>query len=140
MSLYLDASLLVALFVTDPLNTRAEAFLEGHLAVVVVSDFGAAEFSSAIARRVRARELTDSEARLAFDRFDLWRVRAASREDIIGSDIEAADRILRRLDLPLRAPDAIHLAAAQRLAATIATFDRQMADSGRVLGIPVVTP
>jgi predicted nucleic acid-binding protein len=140
VSLYLDASLLVALFVIDPLNARAEAFLSRHLAVAVVSDFAAAEFSSAIARRVRTHELTDENARLAFARFDLWSVRTASREGIISSDIEVADRILRRLELPLRTPDAIHVAVAQRLAATLATFDRQMAESARTLGIPVVTP
>jgi hypothetical protein len=47
VSLYFDASVLVALFVIDPLSARAEAFLSTHPEVSIISDFGAAEFSSA---------------------------------------------------------------------------------------------
>jgi len=38
----------------------------------------------------------------------------------------------------LRAPDAIHLAVADRLGATIATFDRGLAAAAEALGIPAV--
>jgi hypothetical protein len=40
VSLYLDASVLVTLFVIDPSSARAEAFLSAHPEIVVVSDFG----------------------------------------------------------------------------------------------------
>jgi hypothetical protein len=43
VSLYLDASILVALFVIDPGSARAAAFLSAHPTIVIVSDFGAAE-------------------------------------------------------------------------------------------------
>lgn len=115
MSLYLDASVLVALFVIDPMTTRATAFLLGHPEVVVVSDFGAAEFSSAIARRVRMRDLSRPKAQLAFLHFDTWITRAARRVEIIATDVGAADRILRKLDVNLRTPDALHIAMARRL-------------------------
>jgi uncharacterized protein len=140
VSLYLDASLLVALFVIDPSSARAEAFLAINPAIVAVSDFGAAEFSSAVARRVRTRELTQNDGRLAFTRFDWWHARTVHRHEITAADIGAADRILRRLDLPLRTPDAIHIAVAQRLGATLVTFDRQMAASARALDTAVATP
>ena len=42
MSLYLDASVLVALFVIDPSSARAEAFMSANPVVFVISDFGAA--------------------------------------------------------------------------------------------------
>lgn len=109
MSLYLDASVLVGLFVIDPSADRAEAFLSAHRAIIVVSDFGAAEFSSAVARRVRMRDLTRAEGRLAFANFDDWIARSASRENVIAADIASADRILRRLDVNLRTPDALHI-------------------------------
>jgi predicted nucleic acid-binding protein len=140
VSLYLDASLLVALFVIDPSSARAEAFLAANPAIVLVSDFGAAEFSSAVARRVRTHELTQDDGRLAFLRFDLWCARAVHRHETTAADIDAADRILRRLDLPLRTPDAIHIALARRLDATLLTFDRQMATSARALDTAVATP
>jgi predicted nucleic acid-binding protein len=50
VSVYLDASVLVALFTHDLLGARADAFLRTHSPVLVVSDFAAAEFASAIAR------------------------------------------------------------------------------------------
>jgi uncharacterized protein len=56
------------------------------------------------------------------------------------SRIAVATTFLRRLDLPLKTPDAIHIAIAQRLGATLVTFDRQMAASARALGTPVETP
>jgi uncharacterized protein len=140
VSLYLDASVLVAMFVVDPANARAAAFLLAHPAVVVVSDFGAAEFSSAVARRVRMRELSREDGRLAFLHFDTWVTRSARRQEIIAPDIAAADRILRGLDLTLRTPDALHIVIAQRLDATLVTFDRGMASAARELGMAVATP
>ena len=50
MSLYLDASVLVGLFVIDPSSARAETFLSAHPEIVIVSDCGVAEFSSAVGR------------------------------------------------------------------------------------------
>jgi predicted nucleic acid-binding protein len=56
------------------------------------------------------------------------------------ADIDAANRILRRLDVNLRTPDAIHIVIARRLQATLVTFDRIMAASARALGIGVAMP
>lgn len=140
MSIYFDASVLVALFVIDPSSARAEAFLSAYPEIFVVSDFGAAEFSSAVARRVRTRDLTRDDGRLAFSNFDSWVARSADRQETTTADIAAADRILRRLDVNLRTPDAIHIAIAQRLDATLVTFDQRMAASARALGMAVATP
>ena len=139
MSLYLDASVLVALFVIDPASARAEACLAGHPAIII-SDFGAAEFSSAVARRVRMHDLTGNEAHRAFGDFDDWVERSASRQNVTTGDIASAERTLRRLDLNLRTPDALHIAVMQRIEATLVTFDRGMAAAARALGMAVETP
>jgi len=140
VSLYLDASVLVTLLVIDPSTARAEAFLSAHPEIVVVSDFGVAEFSSAVRRRVRSRDLTPEDAQLAFFNLDTWVARSAYREEVTAADLDAANRILRRLDVHLRTPDAIHVAIAQRLGATLVTFDRSMAVGARALGMAVATP
>jgi uncharacterized protein len=140
VSLYLDASVLVALFVIDPVSTRAAAFLSAHPAIVVISDFGAAEFSSAVARRVRVGDLTREDGQIAFLNFDAWIARVAHREEITASDIGAADKILRRLNVNLRTPDAIHIAVTQRTGAMLVTFDRGMTASARALGVVVAMP
>jgi len=140
VSLYLDASVLVTLFVTDPSSARAEAFLSVHPEIVVVSDFGVAEFSSAVGRRVRTRDLAREDGELALSNLDTWVARSAYREETTTADIDAANRILRRLDINLRTPDAIHIAIARRLEATLVTFDRSMAGGARALGMAVATP
>lgn len=140
MSSYLDTSVLVPLFTTERLSSRAFAFVRADPTVLIVSDFAAAEFASAVARRVRMHEIVLDDARRLFSMFDGWLARSAHRVDTTGMDVAGAETILRRLDTSLRAPDAIHIALAQRLDATLVTFDRQMADGARALGTAVATP
>ena len=137
MTLYLDTSLIVPLFVPDRFNERAEVVLRDWRSAVVVSDFAAAEFASAIARRVRAGEIAVKDARIAFGQFDAWSGAAAQPARVQPSDIAAATVLVRRLDLPIRTADAIHVAIAQRHGATLATFDQQMARSAEALAVPV---
>jgi uncharacterized protein len=140
VSVYLDASVLVALLTVEPLSGRADNFIASTREPLIVSDLASAEFSSAIARRVRMRETTRAEARTDLADFDLWTMRSAQRTELAPIDIAAATTYLRRLDLPLRTPDAIHIAIALRIGATLVTFDRQMAVSARALGSTVETP
>jgi predicted nucleic acid-binding protein len=140
VSHYLDASLLVALLTIEPFSERADGFVRDHPIDLVVSDFAAAEFASAIARRVRMREVTLDQARMDLTDFDRWAARSAEPLEITAADVVLASAFLRRLDLVLRTPDAIHIAMAQRIAATLVTFDRQMIASARALGMAVATP
>ena len=56
---------------------------------------------------------------------------------VLSSDVTAAASFIRRLDLTLRMADAINIAMAQRIGATLATFDVKMRDSARAIGVPV---
>jgi uncharacterized protein len=138
LSLYLDASVLVALFTKDPLTARADRVLRAQMPAVIVSDFAAAEFASAVARRVRTGDLTVNEARATFETFDIWTARAARRAETGPADVAAASFLLRRLDLTLRTPDAVNIAIAQRMGAKLLTFDDKMAASASALGVEVV--
>ena len=137
MSAYLDASILVPLFLNDPFSQRAEAFLSLRKPVAIVSDFAAAEFSSVLNRRVRTKETTEAEARSALQDFDVWIEETAQSVECDPADVRQADRFLRRLNLTLRAPDAIHIATAERIGAELATFDVRMIASARALGVAV---
>jgi len=137
---YLDANILVALLTPEPFSGRADRFLQSNTAPLIVSDFAAAEFSSAVARRVRMRDFTRDQARITFSRFDTWLARAADRVEIIPADVALATAFLRRLDLTLRTPDAIHIAITQRINATLVTFDQRMTAGARALGTAVATP
>ena len=138
MSLYLDASVVVALIIADIHSARAEALLAQHRSLVVVSDFAAAELASTLARRLRMGLLTPDEARTALTDFDAWASTTARRASIRTADVGFADGLLRRFDQPLRTPDALHLAVAFRIGATLATFDTRMATAARAIGINVL--
>ncbi len=134
LSVYLDASVLVALFTNDPFADRADLAFRARATSLLISDFAAAEFSSSIARHVRMDELSSKEARMVFSDFDAWTQRAVARVETQSTDIRTAEAILRRLDTVLRTPDALHIAIAQRIDAELATFDEKMATAARALG------
>jgi predicted nucleic acid-binding protein len=123
----------------DALTSRADSFLRSSDTVSIVSDFAAAEFASAIARRVRIRDLTRDQARATFSTFDAWIGQAVQWAETTTRDVALAAGLLRRLELTLRTPDALNIAIAERLGATLATFDKKMALSARRMGISVAT-
>jgi uncharacterized protein len=137
-SLYLDASAFVPLHVADALSGRARALISSWTRQVVVSDLTIAEFSSVIARRFRALELTKAEAAKCISNGETWVSRFANPVEMTGHDLKQAIIWIQSLDLPLRTPDALHLAIAMRLEARLMTFDRQMAQSAASLGIEVL--
>jgi predicted nucleic acid-binding protein len=137
LRVYLDASVVVPLFTRDASTDRARQYLRTARPALVLSDFGAAEFASAVARKVRAGDLSADDGQAAFATFDAWVAGEVGRAQTSPTDIAAAESFIRRLDLTLRAPDAIHIAMAIRLGATLATFDRAMEASARTLGCAV---
>jgi predicted nucleic acid-binding protein len=47
---------------------------------------------------------------------------------------------VRRFDLKLRAPDALHLAICRRLQARLVTLDNNLARAARALDVPCINP
>jgi predicted nucleic acid-binding protein len=138
VSVYLDASFLVSLYSTDAFSQRAIAFLRATKPVLVVSDFAAAEFASAISKRVRVSQMTDSEGRRAIADFDTSAPQAMQRIHLETTDLAAADAYLRRFELKLRTADAINVAIAQRVGSELATFDARMVAVAQSIGLATV--
>jgi predicted nucleic acid-binding protein len=138
VSVYFDTNVLVALFSDDALSGRADRIVGALGATVIVSDFAAAEFSAVIAIRTRSRDLSSSEAHTAFSNFDAWCARDTQRLEIESKDVQTATMFIRRLDLAIRTPDAVHMALALRAQAELLTFDKTMAAAARVLGLRVL--
>jgi len=99
----------------------------------MVSDFAGAEFASLVARVVRTKELEKLEAQALFSKFDNWKLPSPKQIYLEPGDVAQAEALLRRLDLTLRAPDALHIAMAKRAGAALATFDAKMAASAKNL-------
>jgi predicted nucleic acid-binding protein len=136
LTLYLDTSVVVPLFLAEAWSERAEAFLSGS-PIVTISDYSEVEFASAISRRVRMGDIEPTAGQTALAQFDTW-IRRAQRAVLSSDDLVMAKTFLRRLDLRLRTGDAIHIAIAQRVGATLATFDKQMSRCAAMLDIPIV--
>lgn len=81
--------------------------------------------------------LPAGDAQAVFFRFDAWAAQTSQRIETLPADMKAAEAFLRRLDLTLRAPNALHIAMAQRTGAALVTFDERMAGCARVLGLQV---
>ena len=101
--------------------------------------FAAAEVASALSRLVRMALLTEADASRLAD-FDAWRAAMSLPVDIGASDARLAFIYVRRFDLGLRAPDALHLAVARRLDAILVTLDRRLATAAHELGVAVDRP
>ncbi|MBR7619026.1 type II toxin-antitoxin system VapC family toxin [Phenylobacterium sp. 20VBR1] len=134
MSVYFDASVLVALFTHDAFTDRAHAYLLKARPEIAISDFARAEFASVISRSVRTGRLTAAEATNLFSDFDIW-TGSSPMIETSPQDIKLTEAWLRRLDMNLRAPDAVNIAIAERLGASLATFDKRMAEAAISLGL-----
>jgi uncharacterized protein len=138
VSTYLDTSVLVALLIdSDPFTERARAYMAVNPDSLIVSNFAAAESVSVVGRLTRMRRLTTDDATAIFGDFDAWKARTAELVEITTPDITVTTSILRRLDLNVRTPDAINIAIADRLGATLAAVDERMAIAARALGVQV---
>ncbi len=136
---YLDTSFLAPLFLPEETSRDVVAYVQRLPASeLAVSNWTMVEFSSLLARKVRANELSPEGAAEADAKFE-----AAVGDSFVmlfpgGDDFALARRYVQRLETGLRAPDALHLAiAANRDARTILSLDRKLIAAGKILGLPV---
>lgn len=140
MSFYLDPSAILPTLIEEDASAAIDAFVLGSDGEVVVSDFAAAEVASALSRLIRIGELTAGGASARLADFDAWRAAATSDIDVQASDIRLANVFVRRFELMMRAPDALHAAICARGGDHLITLDRRLAQAARELGVTVVVP
>jgi predicted nucleic acid-binding protein len=139
LSLYLDASVLLSIVNDEQPSKAVERFLAEAGTSLWVSEFASAEVASAFSRLVRMGNLTSARARDGLVAYDGWVAAEANAIDVEGQDVRLATSLVRRFDLMLRAPDALHLAICRRVNATIATLDRRLAVAAQALDIAVAS-
>jgi predicted nucleic acid-binding protein len=140
LSVYLDTSVLLPWLVEESASAAIRHYMAVHPQERLISDFAAAEVASALSRLVSLGLLTGAEGSARLADFDAWRAATSSPVDLHASDARLAYAYVRRFDLRLRAPDALHLAIARRLDATLVTLDRRMSRAAADLGIAVAVP
>ena len=140
MSAYLDTSVHLPTLIVEPSTEAVYDYLSAINQELLVSDLAAAEVASALSRLVRMGRLTGADAAARLTDFDAWRAAMSLPVDIRVADARLAYIYVQRFDLALRAPDALHLAIARRLDATLITLDRRLVTAARELGIAADVP
>ena len=140
MSFYLDASALLPTLVREGMSGAIDAFMAQLDRAPIVSEFAAGEVASALSRLVRMKQLDPADVRNRLADFDAWRTTDAIALDIEAADIRLAALLVRRIELGLRMPDAIHAAACRRLGHTLVTLDVRLAGPAASLDVEILVP
>jgi uncharacterized protein len=140
VSLYLDASIIIPTVVDERFTEIVGAFLVGCGDNLTVSDFAAAEVASALSRLIRMGVLEIAEAEQRLADFDVWRTGETDTAEMDVHDCRLANTYVRRFDLTLRVPDALHAAICRRLDLSLVTLNGRLARAGRDLGLEVRVP
>jgi hypothetical protein len=140
MNLYLDASVMMPTLVAEQSSAGVDAFLLNNSDELIVSDFAAAEVAAALSRLIRTGRLAREAAMERLNDFDAWRLGETATVAFTASDFRLANLFVRRFDLKLHAPDALHAAICQRQEFQLVTLDRRLADAARELGIDAAVP
>lgn len=135
MTAYLDVSTILPTLIEDAASATVDRFIAERDEPLVISECAAAEDASALSRLVRTGLLdrNDESERLAD--FDAWRAAAADDLDLQASDVRLANVFVRRFDLMLRAPDALHAAVRRRADFTLVTLDKRLANADMAHGV-----
>lgn len=140
MNWYLDTSVIVPLHISEPSSDKVAAVLNAAQPEFIVSTLAEGEFASSVSRRVRTKEATSEAAAAWLNVFDEWVNSATISLKIEDNDIARAAALVRRFELKLLMPDAIHLALCVRHQLVMVTLDKLLAEAAGVWGVEVVWP
>ncbi len=135
MSAYLDASVILPTLIEESASARVDQYLFSASEPLVVSEFAAAEVASALSRLVRMAQMDSGEAAARLASFDVWRAASTEDIDIRPADVRLAHLFVRRFDLMLRPPDALHAAVCRRADFLLVTMDKRLANAAEALGV-----
>lgn len=140
MSLYLDASVVLPLFVIEPTSATLTQWLQQVDETLLLSDLTVTEVGAVISRLIRMNSIDVKDASDILGRFDDWRISATESLENIGADLRMAGQLVRKPVPKLLAADAIHLATCKRLGLMLVTRDEGMLTIARREGISATRP
>lgn len=134
-SVYLDSSVVVAYYVPEPNSERVQRLYE-DIEQPVISELVDLEVAAALSLRSRTGDLEPTQAQRIVSLFnDHLESGLYTRLHLRANHYRWARDAIARFDLPLKAPDALHLAAAHAEGLHLITADRQLARNADALGI-----
>lgn len=136
MTRYIDAAVIVAAITPEPLTAVARAVLADHDAAVA-STWTMVEAASGFAKKLRTGELTEAELEIALRKLNELQADHLPLVSLTDEHMRLAMRYTTQARLGLRAGDALHVAVAAALSATLVTSDVTMARAAEALGVRV---
>lgn len=137
--LYLDTSAMVSLFIREQRTELVQQLVSEAAEQIAISDLTIGEFGAAMSSNVRTDRLTVDEATIAIERADIWAASpCATRINVTAADMRVATLHVRRFELGLLFPDAVHLALSDRAKVTLVTGDKRQANAARFLGSSMI--
>ncbi|MDO8789768.1 MAG: type II toxin-antitoxin system VapC family toxin [Sulfuritalea sp.] len=138
--LYLDTSVVLALFVREPMSESIGKWIASRRQPLAFSDWGLTECASALGIRLRRGELGNDAATRALGAMTTFTNESCELIAGAGHHQKEAQRLLARFDLPLRSGDALHLAISQHVQATLVTCDKQLMAAAKAIGAKARDP
>jgi predicted nucleic acid-binding protein len=132
---YLDTSVLVAYYCPEALSEAAEKMIlaDGQPAVSALTEV---ELVSALARKIRERELSQENANHVLTEFQSHLNQFLFKRILLERDhYSVAFNWLAQFAVHLRTLDALHLAVAAQNNLELVTADQQLLQSARKLGV-----
>ena len=138
MTTYADTSFLVTVIFDEARSAVARKWIRRTSERIIISDLAGLEFGAVASRAVRTGRFDNgagARALLSFDELRNVALALAHGRD----EFELADKFVRNFAMKLSAPDALHLASAKIAGATLATFDRRLAEAALAQGVEVAS-
>lgn len=134
MAAYFDTSVLIPLFFNEP-GTQAARVEMARAASGWISYWTLAEFSSAVAFKLRSGQVDEKTAATARRLFEALIASRLTVLDVLREDFVNAAQLCETTPAPgLRTSDALHLAIAQRLGLSLVCFDQALISACRLHG------
>ncbi len=135
---YLDTSVLVSAYTSEPATPRVLSLLNsGRDEATAISEWVATEFHAALSIKIRTQEIDEAYRDEALALFATSIAEAMDVVPVTTAHFRYAARLADQHELGLRAGDALHLAIASDVGATLWTLDNRLARAGEALGVAV---
>ena len=135
---YLDTSVIIAVLTDEAATKRVQTWLASRSPEDVhISDWVVTEVSSALSMKVRTGALTSDLRAAALAFFRQIIAQSLTLLPVTSAHFQAAARLADQHHLGLRSGDALHMALAADIGATLFTLDKRLAEAGKQVGASV---